>query len=159
LVRGDFLDRILAWRLRSFDEWLFFSEHSRADDFARGTAAAFHERAGQLPEAERIIRRLLEYEPLRESAYRQLMRVLARADRRNAALDVYETCRRCAGTELGLAPAVETMTLAEQIRARAPFEVHSDAGCSAACSYPLFWAPARIRAPGRFSVAPNQSGW
>ena len=87
--------------------------------------AEFHERAGQLAEAERAIRRLLEYEPLRESAYRQLMRVLARADRRNAALDVYETCRRVLATELGLAPAVETVTLAEQIRARAPFEAYS----------------------------------
>ncbi|HEX9441980.1 MAG TPA: tetratricopeptide repeat protein, partial [Roseiflexaceae bacterium] len=84
--------------------------------------AAFHERAGQLPEAERSIRRLLEYDPLSESAYRQLMRVLARADQRSAALDAYETCRRVLATELGLAPAVETVTLAEQIRALAPFD-------------------------------------
>jgi predicted ATPase len=45
--------------------------------------------------------------------------VLARADQRSAALDVYETCRRVLATELGLAPAVETVTLAEQIRALA----------------------------------------
>jgi len=57
--------------------------------------------------------------PLDEAAYRQLMRVLARADQRSAALDVYETCRRVLATELGLAPTVETVTLAEQIRALA----------------------------------------
>ncbi|HSL69004.1 MAG TPA: BTAD domain-containing putative transcriptional regulator, partial [Longimicrobiales bacterium] len=68
--------------------------------------------------------RLLEYDPLSESAYRQLMRVLARADQRSAALDAYETCRRVLATELGLAPAVETVTLAEQIRAQALFESH-----------------------------------
>jgi predicted ATPase len=54
-----------------------------------------------------------------------LMRVLARADQRSAALDVYETCRRVLASELGLAPAVETVTLAEQIRAQAPFEAYS----------------------------------
>ena len=53
------------------------------------------------------------------------MRVLASTDRRSAALDAYETCRRVLGTELGLAPDVETVTLAEQIRTLAPFESHS----------------------------------
>ena len=67
---------------------------------------------------------MLAYDPLREAAYRQLMRVLAGADQRSAALDTYETCRRVLATELGLAPSVETVTLAEQIRARAPVEAH-----------------------------------
>jgi DNA-binding SARP family transcriptional activator len=57
------------------------------DGSALEQLAAFHERAGQLAEAESAIRRLLEYDPLSESAYRQLMRVLARADQRSAALD------------------------------------------------------------------------
>src|SRR5512146_3469734 len=110
-----------------FEEWLFSQRrHFRGQvTFALEQLAEFHEHAGQLVEAERAIRRLLEYEPLRESAYRQLMRVLARADRRSAALDVYETCRRVLATELGLAPAVETVMLAEQIRGLAPFESHS----------------------------------
>ena len=53
------------------------------------------------------------------------MRVLARADQRSAALDAYETCRRVLATELGLAPSVQTVMLAEQIRGLAPFESHS----------------------------------
>ena len=122
LVRGDFLEEFSLGGCEQFDEWLLIQrEHFRVRvTSALEQLAAFHERAGQLAEAERAIRRLLEYDPLSESAYRQLMRVLARADQRSAALDVYETCRRVLATELGLAPAVETVTLAEQIRALAP---------------------------------------
>jgi len=126
-VRGEFMEEFSLGDCEQFEDWLIIQrEQFRVQvTSALDQLAEFHERAGQLAEAERAIRRLLEYEPLRESAYRQLMRVLARADRRNAALDVYETCRRVLATELGLAPAVETVTLAEQIRARAPFEANS----------------------------------
>jgi predicted ATPase/DNA-binding SARP family transcriptional activator len=127
LVRGDFLDEFSLGDCEQFDEWLISQRrhlHAQVTS-ALEQLAAFHEHAGQLAEAERAIRRLLEYEPLRESAYRQLMRVLARADRRSAALDVYETCRRVLAAELGLAPAVETVTLAEQIRTQALFESHA----------------------------------
>jgi predicted ATPase/DNA-binding SARP family transcriptional activator len=122
MVRGDFLDEFSLGNCLQFDEWLLAQrEHFHVQvTSALEQLAAFHERAGQLAEAERSIRRLLEYDPLSESAYRQLMRVLARADQRSAALDAYETCRRVLATELGLAPAVETVTLAEQIRALAP---------------------------------------
>ena len=127
LVRGDFLDEFSLANCLQFDEWLFTQRQHFQVQVTAGLEqlAVFHERAGQWAEAERTIRRLLEYDPLSESAYRQLMRVLARADRRSAALDVYETCRRVLATELGLAPAVETVTLAEQIRALASFESQS----------------------------------
>jgi hypothetical protein len=156
-VRGEFLEEFSLPNCLQFDEWLLMQ---RQQFQVQVTAvleqlAAFHERAGQLAEAERTIRRLLEYDPLREAAYRQLMRVLARADQRSAALDVYETCRRVLATELGLAPAVETVTLAEQIRAHAPVRGPGDANRSAARSDPLFWPPARIRPPGRSSVTPH----
>ncbi len=123
LVRGDFLDQFSLPNCLQFDEWLLMQ---RQQFQVQVTAvleqlAAFHERAGQLAEAERATRRLLEHDPLNEAATRQLMRVLARADQRSAALDAYETCRRLLASELGLAPAVETMMLAEQIRAHAPF--------------------------------------
>jgi predicted ATPase/DNA-binding SARP family transcriptional activator len=126
LVRGDFLDEFSLGDCEQFDDWLLIQrEHFRLQvTSALEHLAAFHERAGQLTEAESAIRRLLKYDPLSESACRQLMRVLARADQRSAALDAYETCRRLLATELGLAPAVETVTLAEQIRAQALFESH-----------------------------------
>ena len=124
LVRGDFLDEFSLGNCLQFDDWLLMQrEHYRMQiTSALEQLAAFHERAGHLTEAERTIRRWLEYDLLNEAAYRHLMRVLARADQRSAALDAYETCRRVLATELGLAPAIETVTLAEQIRARAPLE-------------------------------------
>ncbi|MCI0394921.1 MAG: tetratricopeptide repeat protein [Chloroflexi bacterium] len=127
LVRGEFLDEFSLPNCLQFDEWLLMQRQRFQVQVtaALEQLAAFHERAGRLAEAERATRRLLEYDPLSESAYRQLMRVLARADQRSAALDAYETCRRVLATELGLAPAVETVTLAEQIRAVAPFEAHA----------------------------------
>jgi predicted ATPase/DNA-binding SARP family transcriptional activator len=126
LVRGDFLEEFSLGDCDQFDDWLLIQrEQFRLQvTSALEQLAAFHERAGQLAEAESAIRRLIEYDPLSESAYRQLMRVLAGADQRSAALDAYETCRRVLATELGLAPAVETVTLAEQIRAQALVESH-----------------------------------
>jgi predicted ATPase/DNA-binding SARP family transcriptional activator len=127
LVRGEFMEEFSLGDCAQFEDWLLIQREGfrlRVTS-ALEQLAEFHERAGQLAEAERTIRRLLEYEPLRESAYRQLMHVLARADRRSAALDVYETCRRILGTQLGLAPAVETVSLAEQIRTQALVEVHA----------------------------------
>ena len=124
LVRGDFLEEFSLGDCAPFDEWLGLQRayfHVQTTS-ALEQLAAFQEHAGQLAEAERSIRRLLAADPLRESAYRQLMHVLARADQRSAALEAYETCRRVLATELGLAPAVETVTLAEQIRALAPVE-------------------------------------
>ncbi|MGE5377604.1 MAG: ATP-binding protein [Bacteroidota bacterium] len=127
LVRGPFLDGFSLPDCPAFDEWLFLERERLQQQIttALEQLAALQERAGQLPEAERSIRRVLELDPLSESAYRQLMRVLARADRRGAALDVYEACRRVLATELGLAPTVETVRLAEQIRGLAPFESRS----------------------------------
>jgi predicted ATPase/DNA-binding SARP family transcriptional activator len=127
LVRGDFLGDFSLGNCLQFDDWLLTQrQHFHVQVMAAlEQLAAFHERANQLAEADRTIRRLLTYDPLSESAYRQLMRVLARGDQRSAALDVYETCRRVLAAELGLAPTVETMTLAEQIRALAPVESHS----------------------------------
>ncbi len=127
LVHGDFLEEFSLGDCLQFDEWLLLQrEHFHMQvNSALEQLGAFQERAGQLPEAERSIRRLLENDPLNESAYRQLMRVLARADQRSAALDAYETCRRILATELGLAPAVETVMLAEQIRTLAPFKSRS----------------------------------
>src|SRR5512134_3382522 len=127
LVRGPFLDGFSLPDCPAFDEWLLVERERLQQQItaALEQLAAFHERAGQLAEAERSIRRLLQYDPLRESTYRQLMRVLAHADQRSAALDAYESCRRMLATELGVAPAVETLMLAEQIRGLAPIESRS----------------------------------
>ena len=124
LVRGPFLDGFSLPDCPAYDGWLLLQRERLHLQIiaALEQLADFHERAGNRGEAETYMRRLLELNPLNEAAYRQLMRILASADQRSAALDAYETCRRVLATELGLAPATETVMLAEQIRGLAPFE-------------------------------------
>jgi predicted ATPase/DNA-binding SARP family transcriptional activator len=127
LVRGEFLEGFSLGDAPAFDEWLFVQ---RERLHLQITAALeelgiFHERAGNSADAETYVRRLLEFDPLRESAHCQLMRLLADAGQRSAALDQYETCRRLLANELGVAPAPETVLLAEQIRALAPTQTTS----------------------------------
>lgn len=122
LVRGRFLGDFSLDDCPAFEEWLFIQRerlHLQITT-ALEELADFHEHAGHLDEANKYVQRLLEFDPLREDAHRQLMRLLSAAGRRSAALDQYETCRRLLANELGVAPAPETVLLAEQIRALAP---------------------------------------
>jgi len=61
-------------------------------------------------------RQLLTLDPWREEVHRQVMQLLAVTGQRSAALTQYETCRRILAEELAVEPALETMTLYEQIR-------------------------------------------
>jgi predicted ATPase/DNA-binding SARP family transcriptional activator len=118
LVRGPFLDGFFVPDCPAFDEWLFFQRERLHLQItaALEQLADFHERAGNGAEAETYVRRLLELDPMRERAHLQLMRLLAGAGKRSAALAQYETCRRLLADELGVSPAPETTLLAEQIR-------------------------------------------
>ncbi len=55
--------------------------------------------------------RLLALDPLREDVHRLLMRLHARAGRRNAALRQYRACADALGRDLGVAPEDETTGL------------------------------------------------
>ena len=118
LVRGPFLDGFSLPDCPAFDEWLFFQRErlQRQITAALEQLADFHERTGNGAETETYVRRLLEFDPLREQAHRQLMRVLADAGKRSGALAQYEICCRLLADELGVSPASETTLLAEQIR-------------------------------------------
>lgn len=71
---------------------------------------------GQLDAAIASAQRLLQLDPYHEPIHRQLMRLLAQAGQRNAALAQYETCRHLLATELAVPPDEMTTALAEQIR-------------------------------------------
>ena len=118
LVRGPFLDGFFVPDCPAFDEWLFFQRERLHLQItaALEQLADFHERAGNGAEAEAYVRRLLKFDPMHEHAHLQLMRLLAGAGKRSAALAQYETCRRLLADELGVSPAPETTLLAEQIR-------------------------------------------
>ena len=66
LVRGDFLDQFSLSDCAQFEEWLLVQrEHLHVQvTSALEQLAAFHERAGQLAEAEHSIRQILTYDPV-----------------------------------------------------------------------------------------------
>ncbi|MEZ4869380.1 MAG: BTAD domain-containing putative transcriptional regulator [Caldilineaceae bacterium] len=72
--------------------------------------------SGQLIAAITTAQQLLHLDPLHEPTHRQLMRLLAQAGQRSAALAQYERCRQLLRTELAVSPDDVTTALAEQIR-------------------------------------------
>ena len=127
LVRGPFLDGFFLPGCPAFDEWLFF-QRERLHLQVTATLeqlAKYHEHVSNAAEAETYVRRLIELDPMREHAHLQLMRLLAGAGKRSAALAQYETCRRLLADELGVSPAPETTLLAEQIRMLAAAQNHA----------------------------------
>lgn len=68
-------------------------------------------------EARAYAERQLEIDNLRESAYRQLMKILAFNGQRVEALSLYETLKQLLAEELSMAPSARTMYRCEQIRA------------------------------------------
>ena len=96
LVRGKFLADFSLEDCPAFDEWLSVHRERLHLQITQALEdlAIFYERAGQAVEAETSVRRLLELDPLREPAHRQVMRLLASAGQRSAALAQFEICRR-----------------------------------------------------------------
>lgn len=121
LVRGEFLGGFTLGDCPAFDEWTLIRRERLHRQITQvlGNLANYHHLAGNLQSAEGYVRRLLELNPLQESAHRQLMRLLSEMGQRSAALAQFDTCRHILANELGVAPALETTALAEQIRSRA----------------------------------------
>jgi WD40 repeat protein/predicted ATPase/DNA-binding SARP family transcriptional activator len=118
LYRGDFLAGFTLPDSAAFEEWALIRReqlHQQALE-SLDTLAAAYERQGDAAALCRYARRQLVLEPWREQAHRQLMRGLALAGDRGAALAQYETCRRVLAAELGIEPEAETAALYEQIR-------------------------------------------
>lgn len=73
--------------------------------------------SSQFEEAEPMARRQLQLDPWRESAYRQLMLLLAQSGRKAEALAQFDVCRRQLDEELMTVPSAETLALYERIKA------------------------------------------
>jgi predicted ATPase len=119
LYRGDFLAGFALPGSAAFEEWALVRReqlHQQALD-ALDTLAVAYERRADYTALCRYARRQLALEPWREPAHRQLMRGLALAGDRRAALAQYEACGRVLAAELGIEPETETTALYEQIRA------------------------------------------
>jgi len=118
LYQGDFLHGLFVDDSPPLEEWILLQRewfHARALAML-DVLCAWHEAQGDFTAAQRCAQRQLELDPLREEAHRCVMRTLALAGQRHAALAAYEACWRVLEKELGLPPAPETEALAAQIR-------------------------------------------
>jgi DNA-binding SARP family transcriptional activator len=117
--RGDFLEGLVTGE-DTFETWLA-AERDRLRGEALGVLdrlVTVHVAAGAPAEAARAATRLLALDPLREDVHRLLMRLYARAGRRNAALRQYRACADVLGRDLGVAPEEETIDLYRALLAR-----------------------------------------
>jgi DNA-binding SARP family transcriptional activator len=119
LYRGEFLAGFGLPGCEAFEEWLLLMREQLKQQALAvlHTLADQHLTAGRYAEAADAARRQLALEPWHEPAQRQLMRGLALAGDRRAALAAYDHCRAVLAHELGIEPESETAALAERIRA------------------------------------------
>jgi DNA-binding SARP family transcriptional activator len=93
-----------------YDEWLAPERQRLRQLFLQAleTTIQLLEEQQAYQTAVQISRKLIEAEPLRESAYRQLMRQYSQLGDRAAALRIYYQCSDVLQRELGVKPAPET---------------------------------------------------
>src|SRR3989440_3561782 len=122
LPRGEFLEGFSLRDAPAFDDWVRFQReywHLRTSEvFDRLSQMQFE--AGELEAAIETVGRWLVLAPLHEDAYRRLMRLHFAAGDRAAALHVYGTCRARLSTGMQTEPTLETVALANRMRAVAP---------------------------------------
>jgi DNA-binding SARP family transcriptional activator len=120
LYRGAFLEQFAPRDSALFQEWAvvvrerLYRQMIQALDWL----ATYDERRGATAGALQAAYRLVELDPWREEAHRQVMRLLWHADQRGQALAQYERCRAALEAELGVEPEEETAALYEQIRSQ-----------------------------------------
>ena len=120
LYRGSFLQDFSLADSALFEEWLVLKREQfqrKALDLLSQLVAGF-ERRGEYNQALAHAWRQVELEPWDETAYQQLMRLLALSGHRAEALAQYGICRRVLAEELDVEPANETTQLYEQIKRR-----------------------------------------
>ncbi|MFL5733370.1 MAG: BTAD domain-containing putative transcriptional regulator, partial [Chloroflexia bacterium] len=119
LYRGDLLEGFFLGDSAAFEEWMLVEREGLRRQVVEAliSLAAYHEARGEYDLASTYAHWQLELEPWREEAHVQVMRLLAVAGQRSAALAQYEVCRRVLSEELGIEPDAQTTALYEQIRA------------------------------------------
>ncbi len=113
LYKGEFLEGFSIGDAAPFEDWARLKREQLHRAYLQGLhrLAAFLEHGGDLERALPYAWRLVEVEPLDESAHRQLMRLLALSGRGAEALAQYKSCRDVLQKELHLAPSQETEDL------------------------------------------------
>lgn len=112
---GDFLSGFSLRDSVEFDEW----QAAEADALRRELSSVVERLSLGATAARRAIdyaRRWVGLDPLHEPAHRALIRLLARAGERSAALKQYRDCAQLLDRELGVAPMPETTALRDAIK-------------------------------------------
>ncbi|PKN91375.1 MAG: hypothetical protein CVU44_19880 [Chloroflexi bacterium HGW-Chloroflexi-6] len=116
--RGEFLAGFSLPDSQPFDEWLLLTRENLQIEAMRILAelAKSAEQRGDYSLARRYALEQVRFEPWREEAHTQVMRLLAYEGQRSAALAQYVSCRRALERELGLTPTHSTQQLAQTIQ-------------------------------------------
>ncbi len=119
LYRGEFLAGFYLSGATVFSEWVLGWRERLGEQALQAmyTLAKTCAKNRRYEQAVHYFKRVLEIDPWREEAHRQLMLALTRMGRRSAALAQYRTCRNILSAELGVLPATETRLLYERIEA------------------------------------------
>ncbi|MBE7552040.1 MAG: tetratricopeptide repeat protein [Anaerolineales bacterium] len=119
LYQGDFLQGFYVKEALDFEEWVLTQRERLRELMIQALDSLVSHYLGQAdyPTGLDSAARLLALEPWRETAHRQMMLLLARSGRREAALAQYETCRRILAEELGVEPMAETTALYQRLKA------------------------------------------
>ncbi len=127
LYRGSFLEGMFLDDCPEFETWLLAERERWRQAVSRvlDRLITHHAHRGEYEPALRFASRLVELDPWREEAQRQMMLLLARTGQFSAASMQYEACRRVLAEELGVEPGAETVALYERIRIAAASRRHS----------------------------------
>lgn len=119
LYQGDFLQGFYVKEALDFEEWVV-TERERLRELllqALDSLVSHYLHQANYAAGLDAAARLLALEPWREAAHRQMMLLLARSGRREAALAQYESCRQILAEELGVEPLAETTALYRRLKA------------------------------------------
>ena len=119
LYDSDFMAGFSLRDSVDFDDWQYLQAEELRREMARAldNLGQCHAQLDDYETAINYARRLLQLDPLRESAHRQLMTFFTLNGQRSAALRQYRSCVRTLEEELGVPPLEETTKLYERILA------------------------------------------
>ncbi len=125
LYRGEFLQGLDITDCPDVDDWLLAQRDAMLQRaLARlSEISDSHERVGSYAKSLPFAQRFLALDPWNEHGLRRVMRLLALAGQRDAALTRHAQWCQIVKAELGLEPSAETHALLEQIRQSEPFRV------------------------------------
>ena len=127
LYRGPFLEGFYLDGCAEFEIWLVKERERWRQRVIRvlGQLVTRYSECGEYEQGLHAALRLLDVEPWREEAHRQVMRLLVYTGQRGAALAQYETCRCILAEEFGVEPTTETTALYHRIRETASARQHN----------------------------------